>query len=228
MRILNNTGRIKSAEFNRLCQGPIFYIFSDIFSCHTSSDQKELEISDAKEVQRKAAEALLCTTGTSLTRAEKKDRKRLDKEHLVARRDLVTKHEANECERIEMQKAWNTMMELIHLSLNLTCDVATEADYDVPLRLRKSSMATAKQTIVEGLCLFEKHFPHSELCMMIHELIHIPEAVFRWNHPRNYWAFFSERYVPLCMVYIIPSARIRICRIVNTQLSMFRAQLLVF
>jgi hypothetical protein len=191
MRILNNTGRIKSAEFNRLCQGPLFYIFSDLFSQHTIDDTKELERFDTKEARRRADVDRIRNEATSKeSKAERKARTKLDKDQLAARKALVNGHKIKEKERTGMQEAWNTMMELIFLTLNLTCDVATETDYAVPLHLRKASMETAKQTIVEGLCLFETHFPHSEL---IHELIHLPDAVFRWNHPRNYWAFFSER-----------------------------------
>jgi hypothetical protein len=50
-----------------------------------------------------------------------------------------------------------------------------------------------KQAVVEAMCVAEAKFPKTELAVMFHVLIHIPDAIHRWNN-RNYWSFFGERY----------------------------------
>jgi hypothetical protein len=50
-----------------------------------------------------------------------------------------------------------------------------------------------KQTVIEALCEVEAMFPQTELAVMFHVLLHIPDAVYRWNNVRNFWAFFGER-----------------------------------
>ena len=52
-----------------------------------------------------------------------------------------------------------------------------------------------KYRIIEALCFFEKEFPITKMVSQFHNLIHVPETILRWNHVRNYWAFFSERCV---------------------------------
>jgi len=51
-----------------------------------------------------------------------------------------------------------------------------------------------KMTVIEALCEVEAQFPKTELAVMFHVLIHIPDSVYRWNNVRNFWAFFGERY----------------------------------
>jgi len=51
-----------------------------------------------------------------------------------------------------------------------------------------------KQTVIEALCEVEALFPKTELAVMFHALVHIPDSIHRWNNVRNFWAFFGERY----------------------------------
>jgi hypothetical protein len=52
-----------------------------------------------------------------------------------------------------------------------------------------------KLEVVEALCLAEAYLPRTEMPVMFHVLLHVPDAVYRWNAVRNYWSFFGERYV---------------------------------
>jgi hypothetical protein len=56
-----------------------------------------------------------------------------------------------------------------------------------------------KQTVIEALCVAEAIFPKTELAVMFHVLLHIPDGIYRWNNVRNFWSFFGER----CMGWLI-------------------------
>ena len=46
-----------------------------------------------------------------------------------------------------------------------------------------------------ALFKLERDFPGTELSIGIHELIHVPDFLWRWNSVRNYWCFVVERLV---------------------------------
>lgn len=50
-----------------------------------------------------------------------------------------------------------------------------------------------KKSVIEALCQVEALFPKTELAVMFHVLIHVPDSIYRWNNVRNFWAFFGER-----------------------------------
>ena len=50
-----------------------------------------------------------------------------------------------------------------------------------------------KLTIIQNLSEIELFLPETELSEHLHDLIHFPDLIFRWNSVRNFWAFFSER-----------------------------------
>ena len=50
-----------------------------------------------------------------------------------------------------------------------------------------------KLAVAEALTRCEQVFPRTELCVMLHILIHVPDSIYRWNNVRNTWAFFGER-----------------------------------
>lgn len=56
-----------------------------------------------------------------------------------------------------------------------------------------------KQTVIEALCVAESLFPKTEMAVMFHVLLHIPDGIYRWNNVRNFWSFFGER----CMGWLI-------------------------
>jgi hypothetical protein len=51
-----------------------------------------------------------------------------------------------------------------------------------------------KLQVVEACCLCEAVLPATELSVLFHILIHVPDTIHRWNNVRNYWCFFGERY----------------------------------
>ena len=51
-----------------------------------------------------------------------------------------------------------------------------------------------KLKIVEYLVIYEKGVAKSELPPVLHMLIHVPDAIYRWNSVRNMWCFTNERY----------------------------------
>jgi hypothetical protein len=68
-----------------------------------------------------------------------------------------------------------------------------EVDHDTP-RL--------KRELILALARYELCVPQSEHTYMLHLSMHLPDAIHRWNSVRNFWAFFSERYI-LFVMYII-------------------------
>ena len=75
------------------------------------------------------------------------------------------------------------------------CIAATSA-YDSENR---QVIDQVKLTVIEALCKVEALFPKTELAVMFHVLAHIPDAIYRWNNVRNFWAFFGER----CMGWLV-------------------------
>lgn len=50
-----------------------------------------------------------------------------------------------------------------------------------------------KLKVTRALCLCEAILPKTEMAVMFHVLLHVPDAMYRWNGVRNFWAFFGER-----------------------------------
>jgi hypothetical protein len=48
--------------------------------------------------------------------------------------------------------------------------------------------------VAEALTNFENDWPPQSHCIVAHELMHVPDCIYRWNSVRNYWAFHLERY----------------------------------
>jgi hypothetical protein len=96
-------------------------------------------------------------------------------------------------ERPQQQRTLDGLLEAIFRCLTMTCDAIDSDGLDVPKSTRLLEMGKMRTFIVERLCDFEQYFPESELSSVSHDMIHVPEIVYRWNHPRNYWAFQNER-----------------------------------
>ena len=63
-----------------------------------------------------------------------------------------------------------------------------------------------KLEVIEALCYVEAYMPRTELPVMFHVLVHVPDAIYRWNSVRNYWSFFGERCILLCMLSCVFTA----------------------
>ena len=57
----------------------------------------------------------------------------------------------------------------------------------------RDSIDQFKLKVVETLCKCEAVFPVTEMAVMFHIIIHVPDAIYRWNSIRNFWSFFGER-----------------------------------
>jgi len=64
-----------------------------------------------------------------------------------------------------------------------------------PLTTRiKQRAAKLMEQVTETLSLLEMSAPLIIFAKLLHELLHVPMAMLKWNSVRNYWAFKSERY----------------------------------
>jgi hypothetical protein len=63
-----------------------------------------------------------------------------------------------------------------------------------PLTTRlKHLAALLMEQVAETLSLLEMCAPLIIFCRILHELLHVPMAMLKWNSCRNFWAFGSER-----------------------------------
>lgn len=90
------------------------------------------------------------------------------------------------------REAFQAMIDALLLLLDAV------ADYD-PDNMDDDSATqtcrTARTAVARALFKLERDFPGTELSIGIHELIHVPDFLWRWNSVRNYWCFVVERLV---------------------------------
>jgi hypothetical protein len=75
--------------------------------------------------------------------------------------------------------------------------MATECSVDSPQD--DKVLDDLRLQMLEALCLCEAVLPRTEQPVMFHVMMHVPDAIGRWNSARNFWSFFGER----CMGYFI-------------------------
>jgi hypothetical protein len=61
---------------------------------------------------------------------------------------------------------------------------------------------TARTMVARALVKMERDLPGTELSIAIHELIHVPDFLWRWNSVRNYWCFVVERLVGFMKTFV--------------------------
>jgi hypothetical protein len=59
---------------------------------------------------------------------------------------------------------------------------------------RKERAQSLNLTAIKTLTLLETVLPHTRFTYLMHVIIHLPQYIKRWNHVRNFWCFFMERY----------------------------------
>jgi hypothetical protein len=59
----------------------------------------------------------------------------------------------------------------------------------------KHLAAVLMEKVSETLSLLEMCCPLLLFDRLLHELLHVPAALLKWNSCRNFWAFKSERYI---------------------------------
>jgi hypothetical protein len=89
------------------------------------------------------------------------------------------------------REAFKGMIEALQLLLNATADYDPDSDDDNTTE----TCRTIKTAVARALFKLERDFPGTELSIGIHELIHVPDFLWRWNSVRNYWCFVVERLV---------------------------------
>lgn len=55
------------------------------------------------------------------------------------------------------------------------------------------TVSELKYTLVVALCKIEAVIPATDLAVIMHILLHVPDCIYRWNNVRNWWCFFGER-----------------------------------
>ena len=58
----------------------------------------------------------------------------------------------------------------------------------------RDTVSKTKLKVSEILCYAEALLPITEMTPIFHILLHVPDAIYRWNSVRNFWSFFGERY----------------------------------
>jgi hypothetical protein len=61
---------------------------------------------------------------------------------------------------------------------------------------------TARTVVARALFKLERDFPGTEMSIATHELIHVPDFLYRWNSVRNYWCFVVERLVGFMKTFV--------------------------
>jgi hypothetical protein len=83
----------------------------------------------------------------------------------------------------EAVESWLDILRKVELS---TADFNNDDAYE--------EIAALKMQVAEALTNFENEWPPQCHCIVAHEVMHLPDCIFRWNSVRNYWAFHLERY----------------------------------
>lgn len=81
-----------------------------------------------------------------------------------------------------VQIAWDAILSAVRMCLIACCDTPS-----------RSFITKFKTFMVHKISAYEHVFPDTEMPRIVHLLLHVPDQVYRWNHVRNYWAFYPER-----------------------------------
>ena len=90
----------------------------------------------------------------------------------------------------ERAEALFKLLAVCNTMLNTTSDHTSD---------NRDQIDALKVQVVEALCLCEAVLPITELAVVLHIMLHIPDCMYRWNSIRNFWSFFGER----CMGWVI-------------------------
>jgi hypothetical protein len=77
------------------------------------------------------------------------------------------------------------LLELLRLLKAASCDVSDP--------VAEEGLAATKEKVTQLVCMYERHFPRSEICRVTHVMLHVIDMVHRWNNVRNFWCFLTER-----------------------------------
>jgi hypothetical protein len=83
---------------------------------------------------------------------------------------------------VHPREAYMAMITILNDLLDATADIDDDTDEEQALAEARSLHMKA----IEALCLLERDFPLTELSIFVHEILHVPEFIYRWNAVRNY------------------------------------------
>jgi hypothetical protein len=83
------------------------------------------------------------------------------------------------------QKAVESWMDILRKVELATADFDNADSYN--------EIAVLKMEVATELTNFENNWPPQSHCIVAHEVMHLPDTIYRWNSVRNYWAFHLER-----------------------------------
>jgi hypothetical protein len=89
------------------------------------------------------------------------------------------------------REAFKAMVDALNLLLDAVADYDPDDEDDPSTR----TCRTARTAVARALFKLERDLPGTELSIAIHELVHLPDFLWRWNSVRNYWGFVVERLV---------------------------------
>ena len=95
-------------------------------------------------------------------------------------------------------KALVALVTALRLLLSATSVVDPLADVDHDFKRRELVCQALKLQIIDNLVIYERGVSEAELPPVLHTILHVPDAIYRWNGVHNQWCFTNERLPPCC------------------------------
>ena len=88
----------------------------------------------------------------------------------------------------------NPLLEKAVQDLRAACNALLDhVSYSGEEERAGTTVSELKTRLTEALCGIEAVLPTTDLPVILHVLLHVPDCVYRWNNVRNWWCFFGER-----------------------------------
>ena len=101
-----------------------------------------------------------------------------------------------------IEEAFFGLVEVVNKLLEANSNVRAGEEYE-----RDEGLEQLKLTVVKALVALEECVPMTDRGPIIFHIIpHVVDSIYRWNSVRNFWAFFTERYI----VIIVRKGRLEI------------------
>lgn len=107
-------------------------------------------------------------------------------------------HVLKPCLQGDAEKALVALVTALRLLLSATSDVDPLADPLQDFKRRGLVCQALKLQIIDNLVIYERGVSEAELPPVLHTLLHVPDAIYRWNGVHNQWCFTNERLPPCC------------------------------
>jgi hypothetical protein len=100
----------------------------------------------------------------------------------------------------EQTECFLSICESLALLMQGTCDYVP--DDEMSSAENRSRLRQLQKKHIKVLALAELTLPETEYAIYLHETIHMCDAIRRWNNPRNFWCFITERFVGFCKGFV--------------------------